>query len=328
MLVGCFFLLLLAYFSLTIGIYEITIKELLDTIFRMNPSEKLDLVIFQYRLPRIVLAILIGFGLGIAGAVLQGVSKNGLADPGILGINSGAGAAIVIFMFFFQGTVTSTNWMTIMIMPLFGLIGGLTAALIIYLISWQDGRLDPQLLLLTGIAVGSGFGALTLYLSLKMKAQDFEMATVWLSGSIYNANWMFIVSMIPWFLICLPVILQKTYILDLFQLNETSLKGLGVSVEREKSILLLCSVGLVSACVSVAGSISFVGLIAPHIARFLVGNQHKSIVPLSGLIGMILVVGADFIAKNVVAPSEIPVGIVIAIIGVPYFVYLLFRVKI
>jgi iron complex transport system permease protein len=327
MLVGIVLVMLITYISLTNGIYEITIKQLWQTLIRLQGSENLDIVIFQLRLPRIILAVLIGLGLGVAGAVLQSVLKNGLADPGILGINSGAGAAIVIFMFFLQGMATGSNWLMILIMPIFGLIGGLFASFIILLISREKGRLDPQRLLLTGIAVGSGLGAVTLFLSLKMKAQDFEMATVWLSGSIYSANWIFIISILPWFIICLPIILRRTYMLDLFQLGEESLIGLGVSVEREKLILLLSSIGLVGACVSVAGSISFIGLMAPHIARLIVGNQQKNIIPLCGIVGMVLLVGSDFIAKSVVAPAEIPVGIVIAIIGVPYFVYLLFRAK-
>ncbi|PGT76568.1 iron ABC transporter permease [Bacillus sp. AFS040349] len=327
MLIGLLVVLIFMYISLTFGIYEMTFNELVRTIFLLHVSEKLDLVVFQLRLPRIILAAFIGVGLGVAGAVLQGISKNGLADPGILGINSGAGASIVLFMFFIQGQIKSTDWTSIMTMPLFGLIGGFSAALIVFFISRQGRRIDSQKLLLTGIAVGSGLGAFTLYLSLKMKSQDFEMATVWLSGSIYSANWYFILSIIPWFLICLPIILSKSYILDLFQLGEESMISIGISVERQTIILLMSSIGLVSACVSVAGSISFVGLMSPHIARLLVGNQHKKVIPLSAVIGMVLVVGADFIGKTIVAPSEIPVGIVIAIIGVPYFVHLLFKNK-
>ncbi|KAA0563536.1 iron ABC transporter permease [Bacillus sp. CH30_1T] len=328
MVSGVLLLLFLIYVSLTGGIYELTIQQVFSAFFRLNPSEDLDLVVFTFRLPRIVLAMLIGLGLGVAGAVLQSVTKNGLADPGIVGINSGAGAAIVLFMYFFQQQVTETSWVMIMLMPLFGLIGGLVAALIIFWISWENGRLDSRQFLLTGIAIGSGFGAFTIYLSLKMNAQDFEMATVWLSGSIYSANWLFILSILPWLCILLPIILRKSYILDLFGLGEVSLIGLGVSVKKEKAILLLSCIGLVSASVSVAGSISFIGLIAPHIARSLTGNGHNRILPLSGLVGMVLVVGADFLAKTVVAPAEIPVGIVIAIIGVPYFVFLLLKVKV
>ncbi|WP_078578271.1 FecCD family ABC transporter permease [Salipaludibacillus agaradhaerens] len=327
MLVGGIGLIVFFYISLSVGIYDVSLQQLIDAFLRRNVSENIDLVIFHFRLPRVILAGLIGLGLGIAGGVLQGITKNGLADPGILGINSGAGAAIVVFMFFFQGYVSSTSWLFTLTMPIYGLVGGLAAALIIYLISWEQGRLDPQRLLLTGIAAGAGFGAFTIFLSLKMKAQDFEMATVWLSGSIYSANWMFVLAVIPWFLICVPVIMRRTYMLDLFRMSEESLISIGVSVEKEKSILLLSSIGLISACVSVAGSISFVGLMAPHMARLIVGNEHKNIMPVCGLIGMLLVIGSDFIARTVVAPAEIPVGIVIAIIGVPYFVYLLFKVR-
>ena len=141
----------------------------------------------------------------------------------------------------------------------------------------ENGKLDSQRLLLTGIAIGSGFGAFSMYL-LKMKSTDFEMAAVWVSGSIYSANWKYIVAMLPWLIILIPLIQKKAYLLDLFQLEETSITSLGVSVEREKSILLLSSIGLVSACVAVSGSIGFIGLMAPHIAKRLVGIQHKYII--------------------------------------------------
>lgn len=160
-----------------------------------------------------------------------------------------------------------------------------------------------------------------------MKAADFEMATVWVSGSIYNANWKYIVAMLPWVIILIPIIKRKAYILDMFQLEETRMKSLGVLVEREKSILLLSSIGLVSASVSVSGSIGFVGLMAPHIAKRLVGVRHRQVIPVCGAIGMLLVIVSDFIAKTIFQPIEIPVGIVISIIGVPYFLYLLYKTK-
>ncbi len=131
-----------------------------------------------------------------------------------------------------------------------------------------------------------------------MKSTDFEMAAVWVSGSIYSANWKYIIAMLPWLIILIPLIQKKAYLLDLFQLEETSITSLGVSVEREKSILLLSSIGLVSACVAVSGSIGFIGLMAPHIAKRLVGIQHKHIIPTCGVIGMFLVIASDFIAKN------------------------------
>lgn len=322
---GAALILAASYVSLTHGEFDMTLQEVIQTLFRIHPTPQLDLVIFDFRLPRIVIAALVGLGLGIAGAAVQGVTRNGLADPGILGINAGAGAAIVIFMFFYQGQMETTGWTAALAMPFFGLIGGLVAALLIYLFAWKAGRLDSQRLLLVGIAIGSGFGSLSLYLSLKMKASDFEMATVWMSGSIWSADWKLVATVIPWLVILIPVIWLKSYVLDLFQLHEHIAKSLGVATEKEKSILLLSSIGLVSACVSVSGGIGFVGLLSPHIARRLVGLHHRFVIPVCGMVGMVLVLLSDFVAKTVVAPAEIPVGLIIAVIGVPYFVVLLMK---
>lgn len=318
------------YFHITNGVFDMTILEVLQTFLRIDPNDKHDLVIFEFRLPRIVIAALVGIGLGIAGTVIQGVTRNGLADPGILGINAGAGASIVIFMFFFQMSATNIladSWYTIFLMPLFGFVGGTLAAAIIFIFSWKNGVLDMQRLILTGIAIGSGFGALSLYISLKMNANDYEMAAVWISGSIYNANWAFVLSILPWVVILSYVIYRKSHLLDYLQLEDTSVKSLGISVEKEKSILLICSIGLVSACVSVSGGIGFIGLMAPHIAKRLVGIQHRFVVPMSAAIGMFLLVLSDYIAKTVFEPSELPVGIVVSIIGIPYFLYLLIKTK-
>jgi iron complex transport system permease protein len=320
-------ILISIYISLTNGEFDMTVRDIVETLFRIHPVPEHDLVVFDFRLPRIVIAALIGFALGMVGAVIQGLTRNGLADPGILGINAGAGAAIVIFTFLFQGLPTSAGWFAIMAKPLFGLVGGLAAAALIFVFAWKRGKLDPQRLILVGIAIGSGFGAVSLYLSLKMNPQDFEMATVWLTGSIWNANWAYIAAMLPWLLILLPIVYRKAHLLDLLQLEEISVKGLGVSTEREKIILLLCCIGVVSACVSVSGNIGFVGLLAPHMARRLVGIRHQYVLPISGTLGMLLVVLSDFISKTVFKPVELPVGIVISLIGVPYFIYLLFKAR-
>lgn len=316
------------YISISNGTYDISIKDLIDTIFRINPDPNNDLVIFEFRLPRVVIGALVGFGFGIAGTVIQGVTKNGLADPGILGINAGAGMAIVLFMFLFQGNINNTGWFSVFTMPLFGLIGGLTSAILIYLFAWKNGRLDTQRLILVGIAISSGLGAVSLFISLKMNPSDFEMATVWINGSIWNANWKYILSIIPWVVVLFPVILKKAFILDLFQLEENTVKSLGISTEREKAVLLLSAIGIVSACVSVSGNIGFVGLLAPHISKSLVGIQHKRAIPVAGLVGMLLVIVSDFIGRTVFAPAELSVGIVISIVGIPYFVYLLLKAKV
>ncbi|WP_375295566.1 MULTISPECIES: FecCD family ABC transporter permease [Paenibacillus] len=315
------------YVSVTNGTFDITAADVIRTLLRIDPVPEHDLVILEFRLPRIVIAALVGIGLGVAGAVIQGITRNGLADPGILGINAGAGTAIVLFMFFLQGQLKGAGWLAVMTMPLFGLAGGLGAAALIYAFSWKNGRLDPQRLILTGIAIGTGLGAVSLYLTLKMKSTDFEMATVWLTGSIWNANWQYIAAIMPWLVIGVPLIWSRSRILDLFQLEEGSVISLGVSAEKEKALLLIASVGIVSACVSVSGGIGFIGLMSPHIAKRLVGLQHRHIIPVCGMVGMLLLVVSDLIAKTVFAPAEVPVGIVVALIGVPYFVYLLYKAK-
>lgn len=327
MLVLLLLLVLAIYLSLTSGSFDISVMDIMKSLLHLNSDDDQNLVVLQFRLPRIIIALLVGSGLGIAGAVLQSTTGNGLADPGVLGINAGAGAAIVIFLFFFQGQVKGIGTGTAMMMPLFGMVGGLLAALLIYLFSWQNGRLESQRFLLTGIAIASGMGAISLYISLKMNANDFEMATVWSAGSIYNANWKYIISVLPWIVILVPIIYYKSSILDVFTLDDTTTRNLGVAVEKEKALLLLCCIGLVSACVSVAGGIGFIGLIAPHIARRLTGHKHKRMLPVCALIGALLVVTADYIGKTVFAPAELAVGIVIAIIGVPYFILLLYRKK-
>ncbi|WP_309501219.1 FecCD family ABC transporter permease [Lysinibacillus sphaericus] len=319
-----------SYLHLTNGVFDMSVMDVLKTLLRIEPNSKFDLVIFEFRLPRIVIAALVGVGLGMAGVVLQGITRNGLADPGILGINAGAGAAVVIFMFFFQFRVVTadiSSWLSILMMPIFGFVGGTMAAALIFSFAMKNGHLDMQRLILTGIAINSGFGALSLFLSLKMNAQDYESAAVWMAGSIYNANWIFVVSMLPWLLLLGFYVYRKSYLLDYFQLEEDSITSLGIALEKEKMKLLLASVGLVSACVSVSGSIGFIGLMAPHIAKQLVGIQHRYVMPVSALIGACLLVLADFIGKTVFAPSELAVGIVVSIIGIPYFLYLLVKSK-
>ncbi|GGA30085.1 FecCD family ABC transporter permease [Paenibacillus physcomitrellae] len=320
-------ILIVFYLSLTNGSFDLSIKDIIYSLFRIHRVAEYDLILFEFRLPRIAASLLVGFGLGIAGTVVQGVTRNGLADPGILGINAGAGAAIVLFMFLSQGKVVSGGLSSALAVPAFGWLGGLIAAVLIYTFARRNGTLDSQQMILAGLAVGSGLGAATLYLSLKMNPQDFEMAVVWLAGSIWNSNWTYILCMLPWLLVLIPFIIRRAYLLDLYQLGEPAAKGLGVRVEREKNILLLCSIGLIGACVAVSGNIGFVGLLAPHIAKRLAGHRHVRALPLAGLIGALLVLAADAVAKMVFSPVELPVGIVISIIGVPYFVYLLYMEK-
>lgn len=316
------------YLHLTNGMFNISVIEVFETLFNLNDNEKFRLVVFEFRLPRIIISVLIGIGLSIAGLFLQGITKNELADPGILGINSGASAAVIMYMYFvnFNSSVSNgSNFFSIFAMPIFGFIGGILAAILILLFSRDNNKMDMQRLILTGIAINSGFSAISMLFSMKMNSSDFEFAAIWQAGSIYNANWSSIYMMLPWIIILGIYLYNKVHLLDYFQLEESSIVSLGINLEKEKRKLLFACVGLISSCVCVAGNIGFIGLMAPHIARQLVGIKHRKLMPVTALVGVFLLILSDFIAKTVFAPSELAVGIVISIIGIPYFIYLLYK---
>ncbi|MBD8006808.1 FecCD family ABC transporter permease [Bacillus norwichensis] len=327
-IVGCIGIaiaLLMFYISLTSGTYPLTTPETFRTLFGLDHDPNHELVIFGFRMPRIVIGALVGLTLGMVGAVLQGVTRNDLADPGILGIQSAVGLAVVLYMFVVQGNIKEMSSFSIVGMSVWGWIGGMITAVLLFLFSRDRGELDPKRLILVGIALNAGFSALTLFISLKMNPQDFEMATVWLSGSIYSASWEQVISLLPWAVCIIPFLIWKAPILNVLQFDEVTITGLGVRANRERIILLFGAVGLISASVIVSGSIAFVGLLAPHISRRLVGIHHQHIIPISGVVGSILILTGDWIGKTLFAPAELPVGIVISIIGVPYFIYLLIR---
>lgn len=328
MMVLSLLILFAFYIHITSGMYDINIIEVLKTLFNLTDNEKFSLVVFEFRLPRIIIAMLIGIGLSISGLFLQGITKNELADPGILGINSGACAAIVIYMYFINlnpSIFDGNGFLKVFSMPIFGFIGGLLAATIILLFSKNNNKMDMQRLILTGIAINSGFSAISMLFSMKMNSSDFEFAAIWQSGTIYNANWIYIIMMIPWIVILGGYLYRKSYLLDYFQLEEESIISLGIDLEKEKIKLIFSCVGLISCCVCVAGNIGFIGLMAPHIARQLVGRSHRKLIGVTALVGIFLLILSDFIAKTVFAPSELAVGIVISIIGIPYFIYLLYK---
>lgn len=319
-----FALIVISFFiSLNLGYIRIAPLDVLKTLFGYG-TDKEKLVLFDFRLPRMVIAVLIGAGLAISGAILQGVSQNGLADPGILGINAGAGLAVVLFIFFFQGSTSSLGMLSIFIMPFAALLGGAFAAFLIYTIAWKKG-VTPTRLILVGIGVNAAFGALLIVFQLKMNPRDFMQATIWLSGSIWGTNWKFVLAILPWILFLIPFTIYKARYLNVLNLGDNTATGLGAAVERERRKLLLLAVGLAGSCVAVGGGIAFVGLVAPHLARRVVGPKHQIMLPTTALMGALLLLVADTIGRNILSPSEIPVGIVVSILGAPYFIYLLMK---
>lgn len=318
------FILLIAItfvISVNVGAIHLSPAELFQTILG-NGTDQQELILFEFRLPRIIIAMLVGAGLAVSGCILQGVARNPLAEPGILGITTGAGLMVVLALAY----IPPDQSLPVGVMPFLSLAGGIVTAIIIYLLSFDKRNgLMPNRLVLNGIAVAAGLNALLIVVSLQLPEQQYDVLAVWMAGRIWGTDWRFVLTLLPWVLVLLPYISLKARTLDALTFGDEVATGLGVTVEKERLKVVAASVGLASACISVSGGIAFVGLIGPHLARKLIGPTHRFLIPLSAIAGGLLLLAADTIGKAILQPSEIPAGIVVAIIGAPYFFYLLSR---
>ncbi|MDD9150155.1 MULTISPECIES: FecCD family ABC transporter permease [unclassified Sporolactobacillus] len=319
-------LVILFTVSLNTGAMKIPLSQMLSAFFGSDTGNQ-RITLFEFRLPRIVLSILIGAGMSVSGAILQSVSKNPLADPGIIGINAGAGFAVVLYIFFFNGTSFLAGTLSIFVMPFTALAGACLAAILIYGIARTNGSITPARLILTGIGLNAAFSAGTTVLQMKMDPQDFTKTLTWISGSIWATNWDYVRITFIWLIVLIPLAIYKVRYMNLMHLDESIVVGLGVSLEKERMKLLIMAVGLAGSCVAVGGGVTFLGLIAPHIARRLTGPNYEYVLPLAALLGACILLLSDTVARVIIAPMELPVGIVLSILGAPYFIYLLMRMK-
>ncbi|MBU7320003.1 iron ABC transporter permease [Paenibacillus sp. SM 69] len=316
-------LLVLFIVSMNTGRYSMAPLEVLQTLLGEG-SRKQNIVLFDLRLPRMIIAVLIGAGLAVSGAVLQGISRNGLSDPGILGINAGAGFAVLLFVSFYPATSVAPPFL----MPFLALAGAGLSALLIYILSYKkESGISPTRLLLTGIAVGAGMSAVSVILTLQLNPRNFEFVVTWQMGSLWGSNWKFVLALLPWIVILLPYVYWKSRVMNVLSMNEQIAGGLGLSVNRERLVLMAAAVGLAASSVAIGGGIGFVGLLGPHMARRLVGPQHQYMLPITAAVGALLVLAGDTIGRSFMENTEIPAGVVISLLGGPYFIYLLMRAK-
>ncbi|MGG1520070.1 iron ABC transporter permease [Paenibacillus oryzisoli] len=314
---------LIFIWSMNTGVIRLSPGDMLRTLFG-GGTDKQHLILFEFRLPRIVISILVGAGLAVSGTILQGVSRNALADPGILGINAGAGLAVILTVSFYKNNLAGP----LFLMPIIAMAGAGLAAILIYSMSYVRGEgISSSRLILVGIGVSAGIAALMVVLSIRLDPNDFQFVSIWLAGSIWGTNWKFVLALLPWLIILLPYVMYKANVLNVLNLGENTSLGLGVALERERRWLLAAAVALAGACVAVGGGIGFVGLIGPHLARRLVGPKHQYLLPASALTGGLILILADTLARWVFQPTEIPTGLVAAVIGAPYFLYLLARAR-
>jgi len=311
--------------SISYGEYDISpwdvIRTLTGTLPHDHPDARnFDLVVNTFRLPRILTAFLVGMALATSGIILQGITRNPLAAPGILGVNAGAGAAAVAVIVWFDDVPLS-------VLPWAALGGALATAITIYALAWKDGGSTPVRLILIGVACAAVLSSLTTFMLVFGEIRDVQQAYVWLAGSVYGTNWGSVHSLGAWLLVLLPAAIFSARQLNTLALGDEVAHGLGARVELQRVMLLVISVALAAAAVAVAGTIGFVGLVAPHITRRLVGPSHEGLIPVTALFGGALLVLADLVGRWIIAPSELPIGIVTALIGAPYFMYLLVRTR-
>ncbi|NUK29422.1 iron ABC transporter permease [Parageobacillus sp. VR-IP] len=296
--------------------------EVAKTLFG-NGSAMNEIVIYTFRLPRILVALLAGMSLAVAGAILQGMIRNPLASPDVLGITGGSAAAVVTFLTLFSD---KNNSLTISIhwLPLGAFVGATVTALLVYMLAWKNG-MAPLRLVLIGIAISALMQALTMLLMITGPIYRASQANVWITGSVYGASWKHVTLLAPWALILLAASWLSARKMNIQELGDELAIGAGVSLQKQRFFLLLLSTALTGGAVAFAGGIGFVGLMAPHMARRLVGSSFGALIPASALLGAILVMAADLAGRMLFAPMEIPAGVFTAAVGAPYFIYLLYK---
>ncbi len=319
--------------SATMGAYAIPFSAVLSILLdqigvQWGEFEPRQATVFlQLRLPRILLAMLVGAGLGISGAALQGLFRNPLVEPGLIGVSSGGALFAVLFIVFGDQVPWLVELTGSFGLPLFAFLGGLINVLLVYRLASMAGKTDIALLILAGVALNALCGAL-IGLSI-FYADDAALRnfTFWSLGDVGGANWTKV--SIGSLLIGIPaLVLSSQYKqLNALAIGESEAFHIGVSVQRVKYIVLMLSALMVGVGVSMTGTIGFVGLVVPHLIRLLFGADHRLVLPASILVGSLLLSFADLLARVMVMPAEMPIGIITAIIGSPFFIWLIMNVK-
>lgn len=303
--------------SLAMGKIPLSPLAAAQSLFSAAP-DGLSLIVNQLRLPRALLAAMVGAALAVSGLILQAMIRNPLASPDILGITSGAGAAAVYYLSFLASSF-GANYL-----PLAAMSGAALAALAVYLLAWKTG-VSPQRLVLTGVGVSALLAAATTFMLVFSPLTTTLSAYVWLTGSVYGANWREVKQLGFWLLVILPGLLLMARQVQVQQLDDGLAQGIGVPVQRVRLGLLAISVALAGVAIAWGGAMAFVGLIAPHIAKRLVAPTFAGQAGMAALCGACLVMLADLVGRTLFLPLDLPAGIFVSVLGAPFFLYLLTR---
>ena len=307
-------MVLLFGLSIRLGTYTLSFEEIWAAF---QPDDKNYFTLMEYRLPRAVLAILLGGALAISGVLVQSVVRNPLASPDILGINNAAGLVAVSVLMFLPNL--AFYWM-----PIFAFLGGVLSFVILWVVCGFNFR--PIKMAIIGVALSALWAAISHYLMLTNPV-EINTAMLWLTGSLWGRSWSYLNVVLPWLLVLLPLPFIFCRDLDTLGLGENKASTLGVTVNKVQISVLVLAVALSTTAVAICGPIAFLGLVAPHLARRLVGGRHRTLLPAALIIGALLLQLSDILARVIDPPTELPAGILTAIIGAPYFFYLLMRTK-
>ncbi|EIF36594.1 MULTISPECIES: Fe(3+) dicitrate ABC transporter permease subunit FecD [Haemophilus] len=307
-------MVLLFGLSIRLGTYTLSFEEIWAAF---QPDDKNYFTLMEYRLPRAVLAILLGGALAISGVLVQSVVRNPLASPDILGINNAAGLIAVSVLMFLPNL--AFYWM-----PIFAFLGGVLSFVILWIVCGFNFR--PIKMAIIGVALSALWAAISHYLMLTNPV-EINTAMLWLTGSLWGRSWSYLNVVLPWLVVLLPLPFIFCRDLDTLGLGENKASTLGVTVNKVQISVLVLAVALSTTAVAICGPIAFLGLVAPHLARRLVGGRHRTLLPAALIIGALLLQLSDILARVIDPPTELPAGILTAIIGAPYFFYLLMRTK-
>ncbi|MDD9244489.1 Fe(3+) dicitrate ABC transporter permease subunit FecD [Enterobacter soli] len=299
--------------SLQMGVIAVPWRALLTD---WQAGREYHYVLTAYRLPRLLLALFVGAALAVAGVLVQGIVRNPLASPDILGVNHAASLASV-------GALLLLPSLPVIVLPLLAFAGGMAGLILLQMLANTS---QPMKLALTGVALSACWASLTDWLMLS-RPQDVNSALLWLTGSLWGRDWSFVKIAVPLLMLFLPLSLVFCRDLDLLALGDARATTLGVAVSRTRFRGLLLAVAMTSTGVAVCGPISFIGLVVPHMVRSITGGRHRWLLPVSALAGALLLVVADLLARIIHPPLELPAGVLTAIIGAPWFVWLLVRMR-
>ncbi len=316
---------LLAGVAVTLGSAEINIMDVYSSLLArffpgyFHSTAFADMIIWDLRLHRILMGIVAGMGLGMAGAVMQGILKNSLASPFTLGISSAAsfGAALAIIL---GAGVVAGSWLVIGNAFVFALL----SAFAVYGLAKYKG-ISSETMILAGIAIMYLFSALTSLLQYAGKSEQVHEVVFWMMGSLGRSSWETVGMVITILVLCLPYLIIKSWDLNALGAGDETAQSLGVNVERTRVIYMMLASFITASIICFTGTIGFIDLVSPHITRMAIGGDHRFLLPGSALVGALLLLGADTLARTVLAPVILPVGIMTSFIGVPFFVYLFLR---